>query len=223
LYADWPEFHELMFVRRLLRRDELVLDVGANVGHVSLLLADVVGPSGLVAFEPTPVAFARLTENWRLNGWPTHQLYQVAVGGSDGVAHFEDVSSPATTSAVLKDAPSGTAVTVPMKPLDHYRLTFGDRGIGLLKVDVEGYESECFRGARRLLEYDRPGIVMFECLTRSIPDSIGKILDEAEYRAFGLDESGVPNVAALSAQNLFAVPREQSPMLCRPTPAVCLT
>src|SRR5205823_15067838 len=54
IYADWPEYHELMFLRRYLRASELVIDVGANVGHISLLLADVVGPRNVFALEPTP-------------------------------------------------------------------------------------------------------------------------------------------------------------------------
>ncbi|MGH7194367.1 MAG: hypothetical protein ACREJM_12680, partial [Candidatus Saccharimonadales bacterium] len=53
IYSDWPEFHELRFLRKHLGADELVIDVGANVGHVSLLLADLVGPENVYAFEPT--------------------------------------------------------------------------------------------------------------------------------------------------------------------------
>ena len=71
VYADWPEYHELQFVRSQLRPGEYVVDVGANIGHVSLLLADIVGVERLVAFEPTPVSFRRLQENWKLNGWDT--------------------------------------------------------------------------------------------------------------------------------------------------------
>src|SRR5213083_1969333 len=42
-YADWPEYEELHFCRRHLRRGDVVIDVGANVGHFSLLLADICG------------------------------------------------------------------------------------------------------------------------------------------------------------------------------------
>src|SRR6266516_4022515 len=39
LYADWPEYPELTFIRRTLHRNDLIIDVGANVGHILLLLS----------------------------------------------------------------------------------------------------------------------------------------------------------------------------------------
>src|ERR1700692_193356 len=40
IYADWPEHKELTFIRRYLNPGDVVIDVGANVGHMSLLLSD---------------------------------------------------------------------------------------------------------------------------------------------------------------------------------------
>src|SRR2546421_9815540 len=71
IYADWPEFYEIHFCRRHLELGDTVVDVGANVGHFSLLLADKVGPENLICFEPTPLTWQRLRENFELNGWPT--------------------------------------------------------------------------------------------------------------------------------------------------------
>jgi hypothetical protein len=48
IYADWPEYFEFQFIRRQLRTGDYVIDVGANVGHVLLLLADIVGPDKLI-------------------------------------------------------------------------------------------------------------------------------------------------------------------------------
>src|SRR4051812_6040667 len=64
-YAQWPEYHELQFIRRVLQRGQTVIDAGANVGHVSLLLSDICGGENIFAFEPTPVSFRRLCENWK--------------------------------------------------------------------------------------------------------------------------------------------------------------
>ncbi|HEX9841452.1 MAG TPA: FkbM family methyltransferase, partial [bacterium] len=55
--------------RAALRPGRAVLDVGANVGHYTLVAARAVGPRGHVwAFEPAPRPFAALTANVRLNG-----------------------------------------------------------------------------------------------------------------------------------------------------------
>jgi FkbM family methyltransferase len=209
IYADWPEFAELMFLRRSLRPGELVLDVGANVGHISLLLSDVVGPENLYAFEPTPVTFARLMENWSLNGWPTEHLFQVAVGASRGCVHVPDVSCPLTTNAVTTEGCHGGTVEVPLVPLDDYLPLLSGRRIGLLKIDIEGYEAEAFRGARQLLSQKRPRMIMFESLEGQLLDALRHAFEQSQYVAFQLDRDGRPEFERLDAQNLFAVPAEE--------------
>jgi protein-L-isoaspartate O-methyltransferase len=54
VYSDWPEYHEMMFARSILRPGDVVLDVDANVGHIALLLADVVGPEKVFASSLRP-------------------------------------------------------------------------------------------------------------------------------------------------------------------------
>jgi len=107
VYSDWPEYHELMFARSILRPGDVVLDVGANVGHIALLLADVVGPEKVFAFEPAPAAYERLRENWHLNDWPADRLFQVALGADAGSVYLEDAGCPKTTVAVSEEGGGG--------------------------------------------------------------------------------------------------------------------
>ena len=71
--SGWPDFDDMYFVSRYLRPGDAVMDVGANMGIYTLLMAAAVGPTGrLLAFEPGEGAFEILTANVRLN-----QLSQV--------------------------------------------------------------------------------------------------------------------------------------------------
>jgi FkbM family methyltransferase len=203
-YAAWPEYRELQWLRAHLRPGDVVLDVGANVGHISMLLADVVGPEGLMAFEPAAIAFERLRENWRLNGWPVEHLFNVAVGSHDGEVFVERASSPLTTVSVLSVPSTGQAVA--LCSLDQLRGRWQGRSIGLLKIDVEGYEREVMAGARGLLAENRPRMVMFESLSGHLDAGVAEVFSEAGYRVFQLDEEGRPDFTRSAAQNLFAVP-----------------
>jgi FkbM family methyltransferase len=208
IYADWPEYYELMFLRRELQRDDMIIDVGAYVGHISLLLADVVEPRNIFAFEPTPVSFQRLVENWQLNGWLTQGLFQAAVGAKSGSVFVRDVDRPLSTNTVSSSPYEDHSVEVPLVCLDDCRHLWQGRPIGLLKVDVEGYEVEVFRGSKQLLKEERPRFIMFESLPGSLDQEIASLLAGSEYVVFQLDSQGQPDFAADSAQNLFAVPKE---------------
>jgi len=171
-------------------------------------LADCVGPANIFAFEPAPTAFERLTENWRLNGWDTLRLVQAAVGGEPGWAYVDDVPHPTTTNRVYATALADSSVRVPLVRLDDFREHLKGRPVGLLKIDVEGFEGSVLRGAYRLLLEDRPRIVMFESLDAQPTPAVETILKEADYVIFQLDSGGRPDFSTLSNQNLFAIPAE---------------
>ena len=208
IYADWPEYHELMLLRQTLRAGELVIDVGANVGHIALLLSDIVGARNIFAFEPTPISFRRLAENWLINGWPADGLFQAAVGAQAGHVFVRDVERPLTTNSVSAHMTNARSVEVPLVRLDDMRHLWADRRIGLLKIDVEGYEQEVFRGSRGILAEQRPRLIMFESLTGAVNSEILALLAACSYHVFQLDQAGRTVFGASSAQNLFAIPSE---------------
>ena len=206
-YATWPEYAELIFCRERFQRGQILIDVGANVGHVPLLLGDLVNPPDVFAFEPAPVAFQRLEENWRVNGWPTTQLFECAIGNVHGTIFMADTLSPVSTNSVHAIQTDGD-IAVAVRPLDSFRHLWADHAIGLLKIDVESYEPKVFAGSNSVLQTDRPRLIMFESLDRMLHPEIAMFLDEADYFPFQLDPQGRPDFATLTSQNLFAMPRE---------------
>lgn len=185
----------------------MVLDVGANVGHVSLLLSDIVAWKNLFAFEPTPLTYSRLVDNWKLNGWTSENLYHMAVGSEAGEVAIPDVKNPNTVNSILSNKEGVATVIVPVRPLDDLRERWKAQ-VGFMKIDVEGYEPQVFAGATRFLQDDRPRLIMFESLDRAPPRQVSEILSKAGYRIFQLDKAGRPDFTRQEAQNLFAIPEE---------------
>lgn len=204
IYSDWPEYRELMFLRTRLSPGSMVLDVGAYVGHIGLLLSDLVDPADILAFEPSPVSFLRLRENWETNGWVTDKLFQVAVGSKTGTAYVSRSSSPVTTMQVRTTTSEESDHQIEMVRLDDLRDLWVGRQIGLLKIDVEGAELDVLEGAAQVLEKDRPELVMFESLEDTLNPQIQRCFLSAGYTVFQLDEHGNPCFRRWGAQNLFA-------------------
>ena len=213
IYSDWPEYRELMFLRKHLKIGELLIDIGANVGHISLLLADKVGPENVWAFEPTPISYKRLSENWRLNGLSTENLYQLAVGDKNSSVFIKNTSDPLTTNSIMDKKSNENFVEVEQVAIDNYLEILTNNKIGLIKIDVEGFELNVFKGAINLINDCRPNFIMFESLDSNVNSEILSILTNYNYVLFQLDEKGKPNFNELTAQNIFAVPNEKKSIL----------
>src|SRR6478735_2154285 len=68
LYVNFSERHTRKALRRFVRASDVTLDIGANIGAHTLLLAQLVGPQGRVlSFEPTEFAFLKQKKNLALN------------------------------------------------------------------------------------------------------------------------------------------------------------
>jgi len=144
----------------LVGSGDWAVDIGANVGHYAARLSELVGPGGRVlAFEPVAETFAILAENARLFAHPNVSLLNVAASNAPGVGAMEiprwDTGLPNWYRARIRDGPSGRQVL--LLPLDALALP---HRVSLVKVDVEGHDLPALRGMTRILERDRPILIV---------------------------------------------------------------
>jgi FkbM family methyltransferase len=155
-------------VHRLVDPGDVVVDVGANVGYLTSLAAVRALPSGrVIAVEPHPAVFELLrsnAESWsaKPNAAPV-ELHRLALSNHNGVGrivtgpHFETNMGLARLSE--KDADGQNSHEVELRRLDEL---VDETAIGLLKVDVEGHETEVLSGASGLLERGLVRDIIFE-------------------------------------------------------------
>jgi FkbM family methyltransferase len=159
---------ELAFLRGYPFGTGAILDVGANLGLFSLVLARRFTERRVVAFEPAPSTFAALMANVKLNAADNVECRQAAVAEQDGLARFavrEDAranSSLVTVSADPLNETDQRSIEIPCISLDRFVPDAGIDAIALLKVDVEGFEAAVFRGAHDVLLRTRPKVIYFE-------------------------------------------------------------
>lgn len=150
------------FLAQALKPGMTVIDVGANYGYYTLLMADAVGESGrVVAVEPLPDAARLLAETVRLNGFEGRtRIVPQALGATAGTAFLFAPDGEPKNSLVVgqADHPGGTTQAVPVTTLDSVVLD-GPR-IDLVKIDAEGAEEGIVAGMVGLLARDRPKLVL---------------------------------------------------------------
>ena len=136
-----------------------VLDIGANIGYLTMVLASLVGPSGLVvAVEPNPENIKLLEASRRVNGFDQVVVIQAAAGRRTGLLELNVAYSNGTTT----DFPSDLDAIFASRPVPCFALDDllpKDRHFDLVKMDTEGAEFNVLIGLSRTIERDRPIIV----------------------------------------------------------------
>ncbi len=144
-----------------LRPGMTFYDVGANIGFFSLLAARLVGVAGrVVAFEPDPEISGRLREHVARNafGWIT--VEERAVLSETRPVFFARTDPAASPDRGLGHiVAEGTKDTIQVAGVSLDDYAGAHPSPDFLKCDVEGAEVEVFRGAERLLNEKRPGII----------------------------------------------------------------
>jgi FkbM family methyltransferase len=156
----WMGENQAILLRRLVRPGTQVVDVGANIGLYSLLLAQLVGRSGSVmAFEAEPNLFAILRENCAINGATNIVAFQCALGRANALASFQRSAFHSGDNR-LGDALVGhEAVEVKVERFDDIQP--GSKP-DFVKIDVQGHELAALTGMERSLSA-RPNVrVLFE-------------------------------------------------------------
>ncbi|MDR0359377.1 MAG: FkbM family methyltransferase [bacterium] len=153
------EVEERRWIRDTLRTGDVALDLGANVGLLTVTMAAAVGSTGrVVAFEPQPAAAELLQISVRENGFDDRvRIETVALGAQSGTVHLLDApNGNLSASHLVANTEARPTVEARMVTLDGQDLP---RPVRLIKADIEGAEPLAFTGAERLLGEDRPLIL----------------------------------------------------------------
>jgi FkbM family methyltransferase len=155
----FPDYELLLrrCYRRFLRPGHVVLDVGSHVGlHLEQFL-DLVGPSGrAVAFEPIPALADALASKYRDRS--NVDIRNMALADKPGRSAFLVLHKALGMSGFKQRAGSGDQgaekITVEIDTLD--RQASDLRRLDYIKIDIEGAEIDCLRGARQTVNRFRP-------------------------------------------------------------------
>jgi FkbM family methyltransferase len=212
-------------VRRIVKPGMRVLDVGANFGYFTTLLAHDVGREGHVwAVEPTSYFRSRIAWHLQANGL-TDRVTMVPYGLSDRTSEVEISigNSSATLHPVSKSDISGSE-TIVLKRLDDVSSQLGMDHLDFVKVDIDGHEGMFLDGASDLLRRSLP-IVVIEFSEsnlqvagssihqlRSQLEELGySLFSEKTRKPFRSDEEFVAECGSLRfSANVWAIPRKDN-------------
>lgn len=168
---------------KYIKEGDVVVDVGANIGFLSLLACHLIGPKGFVySYEPNPDVFKLLSESIDINAFlkrSSHQ--QLAIFSKSDEVTLTWNSHRDGSGRIVTKTMSGLAekhAQVDAEPLDKL---LKNKKVDFIKIDTEGSEPHVLLGAQQLI-LDNPQIkIILEWNPKHIKQRDGDIQQTQEF------------------------------------------
>lgn len=164
MLRDTFERETTKLFNEIIEPGSTVIDVGAHVGYYTLLAARLTGSSGVVfAFEPEPQNYALLVRNIDLNGYTNVTPLKRVISSSSGTSTlFLTPLDSGRHSTYQLDVRDTECICVQSTTIDQFIESIDSPHIDLIKIDVEGAESDVFTGMPKLLNQPKPLEIIME-------------------------------------------------------------
>lgn len=192
-YFDEPGIN---FIKKNLKKDDVFIDAGANIGAYSLIASKIVGDQGkVISFEPVNSTFDHIQENISLNNLKNIDLHKTALGEKKEkiTIYSGDNSNTGNSSIIKNEASHSASEEIQCINFDE---EFSDlKRINFLKMDIEGAEFYALKGMIKSLEKFKPTILIEisdEIIEKAdySKDDLIELLTNIGYQLFGLNEKG---------------------------------
>lgn len=186
--GDEPEVLPIWF--SLASKSRTIIDVGAHIGHMTVVAGLANSAARIVAFEPLPRVAAILNANVRLNRLDNVVVYQMALGSETRVASFYAVPKmiPSSSSLSKDFMVSGDHLDLEELKVQVARLDAilpEAEAPVLLKIDTETTEPDVLAGAGELISRTHPIIIVEVLAEHDTGPALDAELDRLGYRYTG--------------------------------------
>jgi FkbM family methyltransferase len=158
-----------------------IIDVGANIGVMSIILSQEFDYSEIICFEPGKNSCEIADKNLEICGI-NHKAYNLAISNVNGKVGFDESRNSQNSKLNLDEKEN----TVETRTLDSY--DFND--VILIKIDVEGHEVEVMEGAIDTINRNKP-IVLLEYHEEASASRIFEIIKDLNYNWISLETDGL--------------------------------
>ncbi len=182
-YADaaWTASsnYEVDVIKNLKINEGVVVDVGSNIGKITVILSNMLNKNGrVVSIEPSIENFQILKRNVFENKLKNVILENCAASSKDGFVDFYIEDSGTSGHSISKKV--GKRIKVRSLTIDKILQKHKIGKISLMKIDVEGAEAEVLIGSKKTLK-NHP-IIIFEAWNEEFLNKIEKILKPIGYK-----------------------------------------
>ena len=185
---------EVECLKQIIKKGDIVVDLGANIGYYTLILAQLVGKSGHVySFEPDPSNFEILSKNVKENKHEHVTLVQKAISDKNSKIKLYVSKRNLASHRIFDAEDKRESIEVDVTTLDEYFKKF-KKPIKFIKMDVEGAEGATILGASKIIEDSKNLVIMMEYFPKwikkfgDVPEEILKSLVGKKFKLFNINK-----------------------------------
>lgn len=153
----------ILLFEKLITPNQYIFDVGANIGYLSLHFSNLTGPKGQVfSFEPEMKNFGKLEQNIQINQLSNIKTFKIALSNINSTLklyHSSD-NNLGSHSLMHSDLLSNTFEEVPAIRFDDFVKSNDISKIDVIKIDVEGAETEVIEGMYDSIIQFKPNLII---------------------------------------------------------------
>lgn len=202
-----PEVTKALLLSLEGKNEPIVLDVGANIGLISINILEVLPNCKIYAFEPGPHQNSLFSKTIEYNQLKNIELSALALSNEIGSASFHVHSTEDASGDGFFDtgrAGKTKKINVETTILDSWWKIKNQPKVDLIKMDTEGAELFILEGGKELLETCKPDLCLeiYELNLRNYPYTANDIFDALKnmnYQLFTL------NLQLITKSNLEAI------------------
>lgn len=151
------------FLISKVKLNDCILDIGANIGYVSLRLAQTAIYGTVTGFEPALHNFSKCKANIGLNNFPNLSVHNLGIGSNPGTLHLRS-SDPHNRGMNKIEVDNNDSAqeneAVKITTVDAWIDETATSKVDLIKIDVEGYEMEILKGAENTISRFWPNLFL---------------------------------------------------------------
>lgn len=186
---------ETEILKKLIKKNDVVLDIGANIGYYTLIAAKLVGKNGKVyAFEPDTVNFEIIKKNVEINGYHNVTLIQKAVSNRTKKIKLYLCEENGADHKIYDDGTDRNSIEIESTSLDDFFRDYRGK-INLIKIDAQGSEGHILEGMTSLLETNTDVKLIMEFWPSALkksgsnPNDLLKLLKKNNLNLYKINEN----------------------------------
>jgi len=152
LYLGVHQINVIRVLHKYIKKGDIFIDVGANIGYISAIGANLVWKKGEVhSFEPVPIYFKFLSKMAKLNKRYKIVANNYALGENVGSAkinipNIHNIGHNSMVPGLIEVDKIKEAIKVKVNRLDDYIFRNKIENVSFIKIDVEGFEYPILKG-----------------------------------------------------------------------------